>query len=47
MLVNLIERRLGADWLHRDASLAGLHLADAAPDMDDLRVVEGGARAAC
>ena len=26
MLVNLIERRLGADWLHRDASLAGLHL---------------------
>ncbi|AUT50313.1 DNA-binding protein [Achromobacter sp. AONIH1] len=41
MLVNLIERRLGADWLHRDASLAGLHLVlTLPPDMDDLRVVE-------
>nr|WP_175155996.1 PLP-dependent aminotransferase family protein [Achromobacter mucicolens] len=41
MLVNLIERRLGPDWLHRDASMAGLHLVlTMPPDMDDLRVVE-------
>ncbi|MDH1178379.1 PLP-dependent aminotransferase family protein [Achromobacter mucicolens] len=41
MLVNLIERRLGPDWLHRDASMAGLHLVlTLPPDMDDLRVVE-------
>ncbi|WP_418904918.1 PLP-dependent aminotransferase family protein [Achromobacter spanius] len=41
MLVNLIERRLGPDWLHRDASMAGLHLVLTLPaDMDDLRVVE-------
>jgi len=41
MLVNLIERRLGADWLYRDASQAGLHLVLNLPDgMDDLRVVE-------
>ncbi len=41
MLVNLIERRLGPDWLHRDASLAGLHLVlTLPPHMDDLRVVE-------
>ncbi|MGE8704740.1 MAG: PLP-dependent aminotransferase family protein [Achromobacter sp.] len=41
MLVNLIERRLGSDWLHRDASMAGLHLVLTLPeDMDDLRVVE-------
>ncbi len=41
MLVNLIERRLGPDWLHRDASLAGLHLVLTLPShMDDLRVVE-------
>ncbi|SSW64704.1 HTH-type transcriptional regulatory protein GabR [Achromobacter veterisilvae] len=41
MLVNLIERRLGPDWLHRDASMAGLHLVLTLPrDMDDLRVVD-------
>jgi GntR family transcriptional regulator/MocR family aminotransferase len=41
MLVNLIERRLGPDWLHRDASMAGLHLVlTLPPDMDDLRVVD-------
>jgi len=41
MLVNLIERRLGPDWLHRDASMAGLHLVLTMPEhMDDLRVVE-------
>jgi len=41
MLVNLIERRLGPDWLHRDASLAGLHLVLTLPaHMDDLRVVD-------
>ena len=41
MLVNLSERRLGPDWLHRDASMAGLHLVlTLPPDMDDLRVVE-------
>ncbi|WP_370628300.1 PLP-dependent aminotransferase family protein [Bordetella sp. BOR01] len=41
MLVNLIERRLGAEWLHRDSSDAGLHLVLNLPaDMDDARVVE-------
>lgn len=41
MLVNLIERRLGPGWLHRDASLAGLHLVlTLPPRLDDLRVVE-------
>lgn len=41
MLVNLIERRLGPEWLHRDASLAGLHLVLTLPlHMDDRRVVE-------
>ena len=41
MLVNLIERRLGPEWLHRDASLAGLHLVlTLPPHLDDLRVVE-------
>jgi GntR family transcriptional regulator/MocR family aminotransferase len=41
MLVNLIERRLGPQWLHRDASMAGLHLVlTLPPDMDDRRVVE-------
>lgn len=41
MLVNLIERRLGPDWLHRDASMAGLHLVlTLPPGMDDLRVVD-------
>lgn len=41
MLVNLIERRLGPEWLHRDASMAGLHLVLTMPvDMDDLRVVD-------
>src|SRR3546814_19394927 len=41
MLVNLIERRLGAEWLHRDSSDAGLHLVLNLPaDMDDVRVVE-------
>ncbi|MGY6270481.1 MocR-like pyridoxine biosynthesis transcription factor PdxR [Achromobacter denitrificans] len=41
MLVNLIERRLGPEWLHRDASMAGLHLVLTLPrGMDDLRVVE-------
>jgi GntR family transcriptional regulator/MocR family aminotransferase len=41
MLVNLIERRLGPDWLHRDASMAGLHLVLTLPqDMDDLCVVD-------
>lgn len=32
MLVNLIERRLGVDWLHRDSSDAGLHLVLDLPD---------------
>jgi len=41
ILVNLIERRLGAQWLHRDSSDAGLHLVlNLPPDMDDARVVE-------
>lgn len=40
MLVNLIERRLGPDWLHRDSSNAGLHLVlDLPEDLSDEAVV--------
>lgn len=36
MLANLIERRLGAGWLHENGSDAGLHLViDLPPGMDD------------
>ena len=44
MLVNLIERRLGADWLHRDASLAGLHLVLTLPRHGRPARGRGGAR---
>ncbi|WP_432759248.1 PLP-dependent aminotransferase family protein [Bordetella genomosp. 5] len=41
ILVNLIDRRLGAGWLHRDSSDAGLHLVlNLPPDMDDSAVVD-------
>lgn len=41
MLVNLIERRLGAGWLHRHGSDAGLHLVlNLPPGLDDARVVQ-------
>lgn len=40
MLVNLIERRLGPEWLHQDGSDAGLHLVLTLPaGMDDTQVV--------
>ena len=47
MLVNLIERRLGADWLHRDASLAGLHLVLTLPPTWTTCAWSRSARAAC
>ncbi|AIT27460.1 aminotransferase class I and II family protein [Bordetella holmesii 44057] len=41
ILTNLIERRLGAGWLHRDSSDAGLHLVLTLPDdLDDTVVVD-------
>ncbi|MFU1906080.1 MocR-like pyridoxine biosynthesis transcription factor PdxR [Bordetella avium] len=41
ILVNLIERRLGAQWLLRDSSEAGLHLILNLPqDLDDNAVVD-------
>lgn len=41
ILVNLIERRLGPQWLHRDSSEAGLHLILNLPeDLDDNAVVD-------
>lgn len=41
MLVNLIDRRLGPEWLHRDSSDAGLHLVLNLPDdLSDQKVVQ-------
>ncbi|WP_459614908.1 MocR-like pyridoxine biosynthesis transcription factor PdxR [Bordetella sp. 2513F-2] len=41
ILVNLIDRRLGPEWLHRDSSDAGLHLVLNLPeDLPDARVVQ-------
>ncbi len=41
ILTTLIQRRLGEDWLHQDASDAGLHLVLNLPDdIDDKAVVE-------
>ncbi|KCV50581.1 PLP-dependent aminotransferase family protein [Bordetella bronchiseptica] len=41
ILVNLIERRLGAQWLHPDSSDAGLHLVlDFPPGLDDKQVMQ-------
>lgn len=45
MLVNVIERRLGPDWLHRDDSDAGLHIVLNLPDgIDDRDVVRAAGR---
>jgi len=45
MLVNLIERRLGKEWVHRDGSEAGLHVVmKLRADIDDRRVVAAAHR---